>query len=97
VSTPTPVARELLTRLDALHPIDRDSVLAALEEKLLDEMEADNLWRELVDRYEACDCDLPMLFVQWMKDDGDDQNREYVLTELAKVDAEPELEDEAPC
>ena len=78
----TPAARELLTRIDELHPLDRDSLFNALAGWLLGRLAGADLWAELRELDFDGECKLGDYIVRWLTDEGEACDADEVLAAI---------------
>lgn len=75
----SPLIRELMARIDELHPLDRDSLFDALAGVLLARLDGADLWDELRELDGEGECSLAHYVINWLADADEACDADEVL------------------
>lgn len=78
----SPLIRELVARIDELHPLDRDSLFDALAGVLLARLDGADLWDELRELDGEGECSLAHYVIKWLADEEEADDADEVLAEI---------------
>jgi hypothetical protein len=80
----SPLIRELIARIDELHPLDRDSLFEALAGVLLARLDGADLWAELRELDGEGECSLARYVINWLSDDDAECDADDVLAAVQR-------------